>query len=288
MSDYARSATWELNAIKRALSMHSWLNTPVENKRLADVIAELSQRRNKKKKSQHIKTSRKSILMPFTLNLLRWNAIESLPLPTGIGDLTEGLCAIARIVYASTGQVSALADADCIAPTIRAYMISLNDHLPRELRQRLGTLELARRVLAADTSPEAELRRAYLCADTAVRVFATRALRNAGLPNEANTLAALAPITNHVTLAAAFAVVTAAVAAAYAPFAEFYTANVAYAAAREAAAYAANVAYAATAAACAANAAADAAYAANAAAAAAADDAAWEPAFELLTALLVA
>ena len=226
--------------------------------------------------------------MPFTLNLLRWNAIESLPLPTGIGDLTEGLCAIARIVYASTGQVSALADADCIAPTIRSYMIALNDHLPRELRQRLGTLELARRVLAADTSPEAELRRAYLCADTAVRVFATRALRNVGLPNEANTLAALAPIIDQDSANAAYAAATAAVTTANAAANVTYAANVAYAAAREAAAYAANVAYAATAAAYVANAATDAAYAAADAAYAANADAAWEPAFKLLAALLVA
>ena len=176
--------------------------------------------------------------MPFTLDTTRWDAIESLPLPTGVGDLNAGLCAIARIVYASTGQVSAaLADADCIAPTIRSYMIALNDRLPRELRQRLGTLELARQVIAADTSPEAEQRRAYLCTDAAVRVFAVQALRNAALLDEAGKLAALAPITDQASAATATA-------AAFAAFA-----------------------------------------AADAAAVAAA---AWEPAFELLTALLVA
>ena len=215
----------------------------------------------------------------FTIDKTRWDAIESLPLPTGVGDLTEGLCAIARIVYASTGRVSDLADADCIAPTIRTYMISLNDHLPQELRQRLGTLELAHAVLAADTSPEAELRRAYICADTAVRVFAAGALRNAGLPDEADTLAALAPITDRDSgRAAAHAACDAARiarngfdAAAEAADAVYYAAYFAADTARDSALYATAAAP---------------RSAAYAAADTAREAAAWEPAFELLTALL--
>ena len=226
--------------------------------------------------------------MPFTLDTTRWDAIESLPLPTGVGDLNAGLCAIARIVYASTGQVSAaLADADCIAPTIRSYMIALNDRLPRELRQRLGTLELARQVIAADTSPEAEQRRAYLCTDAAVRVFAVQALRNAALLDEAGKLAALAPITDQASAATATAAAFAAFAAADAAAAAAADAADAAAAAATAArgtTYAAAFAAAAVAAAFAADAAVAAAFAADAAVAAAA----WEPAFELLTALLVA
>ena len=223
----------------------------------------------------------------FTIDTTRWDAITSLPVRKSIGDLTKGLCAIARIVYASTGRVSDQADADCIAPTIREYIISLNDHLPRELRQRLGTLELAQRVLAADTSHEAEIRRAYLCADTAVRVFAAGALRGAGLLSEANKLAALAPITNqdstHATRYAAHAAANAAARTA------LYVAHVA--AARNAADAARNAAL------CASYAAANVArcvaydvhaarYAARAAANAAYAAAAWEPAFELLTALV--
>ena len=141
--------------------------------------------------------------MPYTLDLTRWSEIESLPLPVGVGDLNEGLCAVARIVYASTGKVSDAAQADCIAPSIRAYMINLNDKLPASLRSRLGSLELAQRVLAADTSKEAEQRRAYLCADTAVRVFAVNALRSANLDEQANILAALVPITDKATADAA-------------------------------------------------------------------------------------
>ena len=253
----------------------------------------------------------------FTIDTTRWDAIESLPLQRGMGDLKAGLCAIARIVYASTGRVSDLAGADCIAPTIRAYMTVLNDYLPRELRQRLGTLELARQVIAADTSREAEQRRAYLCADTAVRVFAVGALRAADLPNEAGKLAALAPITDQNSAYAAVADADAAAEAAY------YAARVARSAAAYAARYAAthvtrytadaaaDAAASAAAVACAARAARNAdaarcasylaarsaatvadaaAYAARSAADAAADAAAaaaaWEPAFELLTALL--
>ena len=223
----------------------------------------------------------------FTIDSKRWDAIESLPLPTGVGDPTEGLCAIARIVYASTGRVSDLAGADCIAPTIRSYMIALNDHLPEELRQRLGTLELAHAVLAADTSREAEQRRAYLCADTAVRVFAARALRNADLPDEADTLAALAPIIDQDSANAAayvtrYTAATVADAAAAAHAAIGAANNASYLAARSAASATvtaeAGASYVTRYATLYASAAADAAVAA----------AAWEPAFELLTALLVA
>ena len=45
---YAARPTWELNNIKKALSMMSIMNTEEENQRLADVTAELKARRSGK------------------------------------------------------------------------------------------------------------------------------------------------------------------------------------------------------------------------------------------------
>jgi SWI/SNF-related matrix-associated actin-dependent regulator 1 of chromatin subfamily A len=202
--------------------------------------------------------------MPFKLDSARWAEIESLPLPTGVGDTESGLCAVARIVYACTGNVSDAAAADCIAPTVRSYLITLNDALPPELRARLGSLALAERVLAADTSLESERRRAFMCADAAVRTFAVVALRSAKLDAEADKLASLPPIVDEQSAADAAYAADAADAAYAADAAD--AAYAAYAAA-DAAAYA-NAADAAAARA-AANAAANTAYAAYAADAAA-------------------
>ena len=150
------------------------------------------------------------------LDMNRWNQVANLPLPSGIGDVDTGLCAVARIVYAVTGNVSDIAD--CVSPTVRYYMVALNDKLPAgALRDRLGTLEIAQRVLAADASPKAEQRRAFLCADAAVRVFAVSALTAAGLHDQAAKLATLPKIVdaatatdNRATINAAWVAVTAA------------------------------------------------------------------------------
>ena len=176
--------------------------------------------------------------MPYTIDPARWARIADMPLPTGVGDLQDGLCAVARIVYASTGEVSDMADAKCIAPTIREYMIALNDTLPSDLGERLGTRAIAERVLAADTSEAAERKRMFLCADTAVRVFTVSALRKAGLEDQAATLSSLKPIVDEETARAAFdaarAAARAAYAAAYAAYAAACDADYAADAARSA------------------------------------------------------
>jgi hypothetical protein len=46
MKNLSRKPTWELRNMVRALSMHSWLNTPAESQRLALAKHELD-RRNK-------------------------------------------------------------------------------------------------------------------------------------------------------------------------------------------------------------------------------------------------
>ena len=43
---YTRRPTWELKAIRKALSLHPWLNTKEEKQRIIDVTEELKRRMN--------------------------------------------------------------------------------------------------------------------------------------------------------------------------------------------------------------------------------------------------
>jgi hypothetical protein len=79
----------------------------------------------------------------------------------------------------------------CTSPVIAAYARSLNDWLPDGARQRLKVY-IPRLVGTAE--PELELRRAFACADAAVRVFAPLAFAAAGLVEEVAKLGALAPV----------------------------------------------------------------------------------------------
>jgi hypothetical protein len=79
----------------------------------------------------------------------------------------------------------------CTSPVIAAYARSLNDWLPDDARQRLKAY-IPRLVGTAE--PELELRRAFACADAAVRVFAPLAFAAAGLVEEVAKLGALAPV----------------------------------------------------------------------------------------------
>jgi hypothetical protein len=79
----------------------------------------------------------------------------------------------------------------CTSPVIAAYARSLNDWLPDDQRQRLKAY-IPRLVGTAE--PDLEVRRAFACADAAVRVFAPLAFKAAGLVEEAATMGAHAPV----------------------------------------------------------------------------------------------
>jgi hypothetical protein len=79
----------------------------------------------------------------------------------------------------------------CTSPVIAAYARSLNDWLPDAERQRLKAYVPR---LVGTAEPDLEPRRAFVCADAAVRVFAPLALAAADLVEEAAKLRALAPV----------------------------------------------------------------------------------------------
>jgi hypothetical protein len=154
----------------------------------------------------------------------------------------------------------------CACPVLTAFALRINDRMPDRPRQRL--LPYVPRLAGSRSDPDRELRRGFLAADRAVRVFAPLALDAAGLGGEAAALRGLAEVSDAATARSAYAATDAAAdAAAYAPYA--------YAAAYAATAYAADAASYAAAAYAYAAAGGDAAAAAASAAYAAADAAAY-------------
>ena len=79
----------------------------------------------------------------------------------------------------------------CTSPVIATYARGLNDWLSDIERQSLKAY-IPR--LIGTAKPNLELERAFICADTAVRVFARLALAAAGIGVEAAKLGALAPV----------------------------------------------------------------------------------------------
>jgi hypothetical protein len=102
----------------------------------------------------------------------------------------------------------------CVCPVVASFARRLNDRLPDDRRQAL--VPLIPLLVGTAGSTALRRRRAYRCADWAVREVAPRALRAAGLDEQAARLEALAPITDGATARAATTVARAAAAAAYA------------------------------------------------------------------------
>lgn len=98
----------------------------------------------------------------------------------------DGMCFMEAVAY-----IKGLPHSDspsCTDPVVAAYARALNDLMPDDQRQRLKPL-----ILRAAETPNgvAPVKRAMLCADYAVRVFAVAALKDAGLDSWADQLATL-------------------------------------------------------------------------------------------------
>jgi hypothetical protein len=191
-------------------------------------------------------------------------ALDTVVLKSGSHDSPEaGMCAMEAVAWLA-GEPHSDHPA-CACPVVSAAVRRLNDSITDDATRTELLRPLLPRLVGSRASREVMVRRGFVAADFAVRVFAPMALEARGKPYLAASLRGCAPIVDRDTLWAGRSAAANAANAAAA-----YAAK----AANAAAAYAAKAANAANAAANAANAAAAAAYAAAYAAAAAAADAA--------------
>ncbi|EQA96825.1 hypothetical protein [Sphingobium baderi] len=104
----------------------------------------------------------------------------------------DGVCAMEAAAYIAGEPHSD--HPDCACPVITAFMISWNDSLNDEDRNRL-ILPLIVKTVGTRSTPEVEQRRAIMATDWLIRVHTPAWLRLAGLKGQADTLANLPEIT---------------------------------------------------------------------------------------------
>ena len=129
----------------------------------------------------------------------------------GVGDYAEGTACLVSAAVAlwrfrhGAPLGVATSELDCICPVIRSFCITINDAPFWENdQQRTKVLgEYVHQILNTKASEEIEIRRAFLCADFAIRKFAPLGLRASGLNQEAAELETLPPIIDKGTAAAA-------------------------------------------------------------------------------------
>jgi hypothetical protein len=103
---------------------------------------------------------------------------------------------------------------ECTCPVIAAFVRRLNDAMPNDDIRTSLLLPLVPKLVGTRSTPEIELRRAFIAADWAVRVAAPTALRSAGLDEEAQTLELLPAVVDRTTALTAWAAALASEAAA--------------------------------------------------------------------------
>jgi hypothetical protein len=146
----------------------------------------------------------------------------------------QGVCVMEAVAWFAGEQHSD--QPQCVCPVIAAFARGMNDWMSAEDRQRLKPMIPALALSRAEWP--ITLKRAYIAADYAVRVFAPIALDARGVREEAARLRALDEIVDPPTALTAKAAAHAA-SAAYAAASAAYAAYAAYAAAAAYAAYAA-------------------------------------------------
>jgi hypothetical protein len=156
---------------------------------------------------------------------------DDVHLRKGTGQGANGtidVCAVQAADWLSGGSGKTYSPS-CVSAKIAAYVIRLNDSLLFSDHRDLLKPYCAKLVGTAGQSGEREVKRAYVLADYAVRVFAPIWLRadpKHRFDEQASALESLAPITDEDTCESARAAVRDAASAAYAA----YAASAAYAA----------------------------------------------------------
>lgn len=125
-------------------------------------------------------------------------------LVSGSGSEQTGACWMSALHWYTRRDRTWSDHPDCVSPVIRELCIRLNDMCIDGEREELIGKHLFASV-GTNTGEADDQRRAYLCADRAIRVFAPIALRVVGLESHALALEAVAPIVDVVSAEAAWA-----------------------------------------------------------------------------------
>jgi hypothetical protein len=133
----------------------------------------------------------------ITMNTERLAKLDTIALSYGSHKAPDaGMCAMEAVAWLA-GEPHSDAPA-CACPIITRAMIRLNDRMPESLRTEL-LRPLLPRIIGTRASREVMIKRGYVAADMAVRVFAPMALEARGRLDFAAKLRELAPIVDRET-----------------------------------------------------------------------------------------
>ena len=169
--------------------------------------------------------------MTTTIDPARVARITTLAKGTHSGaDVASGACLLEAVAWLASEPWSD--HPACVCLVLASFGRTVNDAMDDEARQRL--LPFVPRLIGTRGSTALMVRRAFVAADYAVRVFAPLALDAAGLAVEAAGLRGLPPITSRAAANSAGAATNRARAAAYSAGAAAYSAGAAAYSARAA------------------------------------------------------
>jgi len=194
----------------------------------------------------------------ITLTPTQLQRLNSLTFIAGVGHPTSNghtaclMSAAALVVAIENNDEAGYQETDqlqCVCSVIRKLGIIINDSFQNKEQRKKWAIDTIPKIIGTNISHEVKQKRAYACADAAVRKYAVAALLKAGLQSEADKLAALDPIINQKTCNIAKKAASASYAASYAAadasnaaYAASYAASYDDAASDAAAAYASRAA----------------------------------------------
>lgn len=126
------------------------------------------------------------------------NVLDRIDLKIGAHKTREdGMCAMEAVAWLA-GEPHSEFPA-CASQSVTAAMIELNDMIPDDNIRNAQLKPLLSRIIGTRSTPDVEIRRGFIAADFAVRVFAPSALESIGWSAMAKTLRDLPPIVDRET-----------------------------------------------------------------------------------------
>ena len=139
--------------------------------------------------------------------------LDEIELKSGNHEKPEdGMCVMEAVAYFAGLPFSD--EPECVCPTLRSFLVSWNDSMKDEDRQKLKPYVL--KVVGTNHGPEVALARSYMVADWFVRVYTPAWLDLAKLTDHAEALRALPEIKDKASAKASEAAIGKANKAAYA------------------------------------------------------------------------
>lgn len=148
--------------------------------------------------------------------------IRNLRFVDGVGNPSEGtacvMSAAVALIRIQRGEDMGNATdmLECVCPVVRRLAISINDRIENETDRKSWALGVIPRLIDSNKGLELTIKRAFACADFAMRTIAADAIQRLGLNEFSERIKSLPTIVDRTTASSASAAASSAAARAYA------------------------------------------------------------------------